>query len=82
MMTPRRQKYSLPDGKLTTSIAKYQRAWRSAARRVEHVFQGYSLVAYDPGFLFSDGGDQFVLSWRAVQALTRTMVLSYRVEGY
>lgn len=82
MMTPRRQKYSLPDGTLTTSLAKYRRTWETAAMRVRNAFPGYRLISYDPGFVFSDGDDRFFLSWRAVQALTRTMVLSYRVEGY
>lgn len=61
----------LPNGKTTTSLRSYVRAWNQLGRRITKK-TGWELMAYDPGFLFDMGdGRTLTLPADAVLALTK-----------
>lgn len=54
-MANRKRLYSLPDNKtVTDDVDVYINAWRRLAEPLEREL-GLSLIAYDPGYVFSKG---------------------------
>lgn len=40
---------SLPNGEITTNEDEYVEAWHALGERIEVLFKGYRVYAYDPG---------------------------------
>jgi hypothetical protein len=79
-MTPYQRAYRMPDGRTTTDAMKYSRAWRRIGRKLEKMFPGYTLNAFDPNLHFAAWGpknehgynpvyDTFTISLRAAKVL-------------
>jgi hypothetical protein len=64
--------YRLPDGDVTDSWAKYQKAWLSLAQPIRDA-TGYELLGMIPGLTFFKDGEYVELSVPFAKALIRAL---------
>jgi hypothetical protein len=76
------KQYRMPTGVYVDSVKDYADAWHALGDKIESLFPGYKLSAYDPGLkLFRKEGGELNLSSSAACLLLETIEKNYTPKG-